>query len=225
MLTWSQKQENAQIPLIGDKAISFTGESTNGPINFPKDFGNKWKILLSHPKDFTPVCSSELLELAGLQSEFDKLNTALVVVSTDNLDQHKSWKESLETLNYQGNGPEKINFPLVADEKLAISAKYGMIHANSSTTQDVRGVFIISPDNIIRAVFFYPSSVGRNLDEIKRTLIALQTTKDNVVIPANWQPGQDVILSYLTPEEQKEVGKPNSNIYQVAWYMTFMKVR
>jgi peroxiredoxin (alkyl hydroperoxide reductase subunit C) len=122
-------------------------------------------------------------------------------------------------------GPEIINFPLVADESRQISMKYGMIHANSSTTKDVRGVFIIDPDNKIQAVFFYPTSVGRNLDEIKRTLIALQTTKDNVVLPADWQPGKDVILSYLTPEEQKEIGKPDSDIYQVAWYMTFMKMR
>jgi len=225
LLTWAQKHQNAQIPLIGDQAISFTGESTNGPVNFPQDFGNKWKILFSHPKDFTPVCSSELLELAELQPEFARLNTSLVVVSTDNLSQHKSWKESLETVNYQGQGLQKINFPIVADDSKAISMKYGMLHDNSSTTEDVRGVFIIDPDNKIQAVFFYPSSVGRNLDEIKRTLIALQTTKDNVVIPANWQPGKDVILSYLTPEEQKELGKPNSDIYQVAWYMTFMKVR
>jgi peroxiredoxin 2/4 len=225
MFTWAQKQVNVQIPLIGDQAITFTGESTNGPITFPTDFGNKWKILFSHPKDFTPVCSSELLELASLQSDFSKLNTALVVVSTDNLEQHKTWKESLETVNYQNQGLQKINFPLVADENKVISTEYGMLHAKESTTKDVRGVFIINPENKIAAIFFYPSSVGRNMDEIKRTLIALQTAKDNVVLPANWQPGNDVILSYLTPEEQAQVGKPNSDIYQVAWYLTFMKIR
>lgn len=225
MFAWSQKPANVQIPLIGDQAITFTGESTNGPINFPDDFGRKWKILFSHPKDFTPVCSSELLELASLQADFKSLNTAIVVVSTDNLEQHKTWKESLETVNYNGKGPQKIDFPLVADESKVISSEYGMIHANSSTTKDVRGVFIINPDNKIAAIFFYPSTVGRNMDEIKRTLIALQTTKDNVVLPANWQPGKDVILSYLTPEEQAQIGKPNSDIYQVAWYMTFMKMK
>jgi peroxiredoxin 2/4 len=225
MFTWAQKQVNVQIPLIGDQAITFTGESTNGPITFPTDFGNKWKILFSHPKDFTPVCSSELLELASLQSDFSKLNTALVVISTDNLEQHKTWKESLETVNYQGQGLQKINFPLVADENKVISMEYGMLHSKESTTKDVRGVFIISPQNKVEAIFFYPSNVGRNMDEIKRTLIALQTAKDNVVLPANWQPGNDVILSYLTPEEQAQIGKPNSDIYQVAWYMTFMKIR
>jgi peroxiredoxin 2/4 len=225
MFAWSQKLENVQIPLIGDQAITFTGESTNGPITFPDDYGRKWKILFSHPKDFTPVCSSELLELASLQKDFKNLNTAIVVVSTDNLEQHKTWKESLESVNYLGRGPEKIDFPLVADESKVISSEYGMLHANSSTTKDVRGVFIVNPDNKIAAIFFYPPSVGRNMDEIKRTLIALQTTKDNVVLPANWQPGKDVILSYLTPEEQQQVGKPNSDIYQVTWYMTFMKMR
>jgi peroxiredoxin 2/4 len=225
LLSWSQKLENVQIPLIGDQAIKFTGESTNGPITFPDDYGRKWKILFSHPKDFTPVCSSELLELASLQNDFKKLNTALLVISTDNLEQHDTWKKSLETVNYDGKGPQKIDFPLVADENKVISAEYGMLHPNSSTTKDVRGVFIIDPDNKIAAIIFYPSNVGRNMDEIKRALIALQTAKDNVVTPANWQPGKDVILSYLTPEQEQQVGKPNSDIYQVAWYMTFMKMR
>ena len=112
MFAWSQKIENVQIPLIGDQAIKFTGESTNGPITFPDDYGNKWKILFSHPKDFTPVCSSELLELASMQSDFKNLNTAIVVVSTDNLSQHKTWKESLETVNYDGKGLQKIDFLL-----------------------------------------------------------------------------------------------------------------
>src|SRR5512138_47670 len=140
MFAWSQKPENVQIPLIGDQAITFTGESTNGPITFPDDFGRKWKILFSHPKDFTPVCSSELLELASLQKDFKNLNTAILVVSTDNLEQHKSWKEALEKVNYEGKGPQQINFPLVADDKKIISAEYGMLHANESTTKDVRGV-------------------------------------------------------------------------------------
>ena len=223
-LAWSQKQKDMRIPLIGEQAISFTGESTNGIINFPDDYGKKWKILFSHPRDFTPVCSSELLELASLQNDFKELNAALVVVSTDNMSQHKSWKESLETVNYQNMGPLKIDFPLVADENMQISQKYGMLHSTSGNTKDVRGVFIISPDNIVEAIYFYPMSVGRNMDEIKRTLIALQTTEANVVTPANWEPGDDVILTYLTPEQEKSVGKAGSDIYQVAWYMTFKRI-
>ncbi len=220
---WSQTRFNEQIPLIGDTAIAFTAESTNGPITFPQDYGKKWKILFSHPKDFTPVCSSEILELAALQPDFNKLNTAVVVLSTDKLSMHKSWKESLETLDYQGMGPQKIDFPLVADASKAISREYGMLHDDSNTTRDVRGVFIIDPDNIIQAVYFYPMNVGRNMNEIKRTLVALQTARANVALPADWEPGKDVILEYPTPQEKAEIGKPNSDVYQVAWYMTFMK--
>jgi len=225
MAAWSQSQEIAKIPLIGEKAISFTAESTNGQITFPEDYGSKWKILFSHPKDFTPVCSSEILEMANLQAEFKKLNTALVVVSVDNLEDHKSWKESLENTNYRDRGTQKIDFPLVDDQSKQISKAYGMLQTTTNSSKDVRGVFIIDPNNVIQAMFFYPMTVGRNFDEIKRTLIALQTTKDALVIPANWQPGNDVMLSYLSPEEQKMIGKPNSNLYQLSWYMTFMKVR
>jgi peroxiredoxin 2/4 len=221
-LTWSQ---NNGIPLIGEKAPSFKAASTNGQINFPNDFGKSWKILFSHPKDFTPVCSSELLELANMQSDFDKLGVKLVVISTDNLDNHKKWKESLETIKYQGVAPQKIMFPLVADDNLSVSKSYGMLHAPSSTTKDVRGVFIIDPQNVVQAIYFYPMNVGRNLDEIKRTVIALQTAQDNVSIPANWQPGDDVILSYLNDEEKASIGKPNSAVYEVAWYMIFKKMK
>lgn len=222
-LTWSQN--STSIPLIGDKAPSFTAESTNGQITFPNDYGKKWKILFSHPRDFTPVCSSEILELANMQSDFEQLGVKLVVLSTDKLSQHKEWKASLESLNYQGAGTQQIKFPLVADETYAISKSYGMLHAPTSTTKDVRGVFIINPDNIVEAIYFYPMGVGRNLDEIKRTVIALQTAQNNIATPANWQPGDDVILSYLSDEDKVIMEKPGAPIYQVAWYLTLKKVR
>jgi len=220
---WSQN--TMSIPLIGDKAPSFTAESTNGQITFPGDYGKNWKILFSHPKDFTPVCSSELLELANMQSDFEQLGVKLVVLSTDKLSQHKLWKESLESINYQGVAPQKIKFPLVEDETYNISKLYGMLHAGTSTTKDVRGVFIINPDNIVEAVYFYPMSIGRNMDEIKRTVIALQTAQNNILTPANWQPGDDVILSYLTDEEKAIMKKANATIYEVAWYMIFKKMK
>jgi peroxiredoxin 2/4 len=222
-LTWSQN--HMSIPLIGDKAPSFTAESTNGRITFPDDYGKNWKILFSHPKDFTPVCSSELLELSQMQSDFDKLGVKLAVISTDNLENHNQWKASLETITYKGDAPQKISFPLVADDKLSISKSYGMLHTPSSTTKDVRGVFIIDPNNVVQAIYFYPMNVGRNMEEIKRTVIALQTAQENVLIPANWQPGDDVILSYLNDEEKASIGKPNSGIYEVAWYMIFKKMK
>lgn len=221
---WSQNREQIRIPLIGDKAISFKAESTNGNINFPDDFGKMWKILVSHPKDFTPVCSSELLELAAMQSEFKDLNAAVIVLSTDKLDQHKTWIESMKTINYRGMGMQEIKFPLVADENMEISMEYGMIHPSTNTTQNVRGVFIISPDNIVKYVSFYPMEVGRNTEEIKRTLVALQTVKDNIITPANWKPGDDVMLSYLNEGQKEEMEKPGAKIYQIAWFMTFMKL-
>jgi peroxiredoxin (alkyl hydroperoxide reductase subunit C) len=222
-LSWSQNSTN--VPLIGDKAPSFTAASTNGQITFPDDYGKKWKILLSHPKDFTPVCSSEILQLADMQKDFDKLNVQIVVLSADNIDQHKEWKSSLECINYKGEGAQKILFPIVADESLKVSKSYGMVHSAASSVKDVRGVFIIDPDNVVQAIYFYPMGVGRNLDEIKRTVIALQTVQANVVVPVNWQPGDDVILTYLTDQEKAEMSKPNPNIYQLAWYMTFKKMQ
>lgn len=220
---WSQDLYDRQVPLIGDKAVSFKAESTKGKIVFPDDFGSKWKILFSHPKAFTPVCSSELLELANISSDFEELNAEIIIVSTDKLSQHESWIESMETLDYNNMGKQKINFSLISDESRDISLKYGMIHPESSTTMSVRGVFIISPDNIIEYVSYYPMEVGRNINEIKRTLIALQTAKNNISTPANWEPGNDVMLSYLYDGQKDEMKKPGSKIYQVAWYMTFMK--
>lgn len=223
LLMWSQNQNS--IPLIGSKAPSFKAESTNGKINFPSDYGKSWKILFSHPQDFTPVCSSELLELAQLQDDFAALDVKLVVLSTDKLSQHVAWKESLESLEYQGRDPKKINFPIVADDNFEISRSYGMLHTPTSSNKDVRGVFVIDPDNVVQAIYFYPMNVGRNIDEVKRTVTALQSAQSNVSIPANWEPGDDVLLTYLTDQEKAEKAKAESNIYEVSWYMIFMRTR
>ncbi len=223
---WSQENKDMRIPLIGEMAPEFTAESTMGKINFPSDYYMKWKILFSHPGDFTPVCSSEFLELAALQEDFEKLNTRLVAISTDGLNSHLEWVKSMESINYKGRGPVKIKFPIVSDNTLEISRKYGMIHSYASTTRDVRGVFIIDPGDRIRAIFFYPFNVGRNLDEIKRTLVALQTTDDNKVLtPANWMPGQDVMIPSpkSTGDAEKMVRKADPDLYSVTWYMWFRK--
>lgn len=226
---WSQEQEkkearNFRIPLIGEIAPSFTAESTAGTVNFPDDYGRNWKILFSHPQDFTPVCSSEILELAHLQSEFDKLNTKLIVMSTDPLSTHTQWKKALEGLDYKGRTPSKIKFPLVDDENLVVSKAYGMIHAPSNTTRDVRGVFIIDPDNVIQAIYFYPVSVGRSTEELLRSVVALQTTaKGDVMTPADWKAGNDVFLPYLPGENDKKTSTTKDDIYQIAWFMTYKK--
>ena len=218
--------QETKIPQIGSQAPKFTAVTTNGTINFPKDFGDNWKIVFSHPKDFTPVCSSEILELAYAQEDFEKMGVKLIVISTDILEQHKSWKAALEEIPYKDREPVKIQFPLVADEGLEVSKLFGMIHNQESVSQNIRGVYFIDPDNEIRAIYFYPNEVGRNIEELKRTLVALQTTyeNDNTVTPANWQLGQDVIVPVLGKEDKAELGTPNSDFYQVAWFMTFKKM-
>lgn len=223
-------QVNAQdvsIPQIGVKAPSFTAKSTEGIINFPSDYGKKWKILFSHPKDFTPVCSSEILELAHEQKSFEKLGAQLVIVSTDVLQLHHSWKEALEEVDYPGREPVNIKFPLVADDEYRVSKLYGMIHSAESMSQNIRGVYFIDPENTIRSIQFYPNEVGRSVDELKRTLQALQQTyaENNVVTPVNWQPGDDVIIPVLSEEEKQNLGFPGSDYYQLAWFLTFRKAR
>lgn len=224
---WSQGKYTTRIPLIGEDAPSFTAESTNGQITFPDNFGSKWKILFSHPADFTPVCSSELLELAQMQNDFDKLDTKIAVISTDTLYKHQSWKKSLETLKYKGRDPVKINFPLIDDNSCYASKKYGMLHSPTSTVKDVRGVFIIDPKNKVRAIYFYPMEIGRNMDEIRRSIVALQTADSHKVLtPANWKPGDDVMIPHVnSPEEAKKLASGNNeDIYSVSWYMLFKKL-
>ncbi len=217
--------QGIEIPQIGSEAPSFIASSTNGEVNFPSDYGKSWKILFSHPKDFTPVCSSEILELAYAQESFEELGAQLLVLSTDILEQHNSWKASLEQLHYKDREPVKIDFPLISDNDLVVSKKYGMIHNAESTKKNIRGVYFIDPDNEIRAIYFYPNEVGRNVDEVKRTLLALQTTYANnsVVTPANWQQGDDVIVPVLTEAEKNSIGMPDSDLYKLSWYMVFKK--
>ncbi len=230
---YAQQEEKGkfQFPRLGETAPSFTGTSTMGTIHFPDDYFAKWKILFSHPADFTPVCSSEIVALASMQEEFEKLNTQLVVLSTDGLNSHVEWCRSLEKLNLDSYPSTKINFPLVSDVGLAISRQYGMIQESSSSTRDVRAVFIITPENKVAAIFYYPSNVGRNLEEIKRTVIALQTSeKYNVLTPVNWQKGQDVLLHAPASEaesdklEKKAASDSDRSIYKRDWYMWYRRL-
>jgi peroxiredoxin 2/4 len=220
-----QAAKTSGTPLIGANAPSFTAQSTTGTINFPSDFGANWKILFSHPKDFTPVCSSELLELAYEQESFEKLGAKLVVVSTDQLSQHYSWKSALEEIRYKDRETVKINFPLVDDNTFRVSNLYGMIHPEVSLGQNIRGVFFIDPENKVRAVFYYPNEVGRNIDELKRTLVALKATDNNknIVTGANWNPGDDYLVPVVTMEERNNVGKTGSDLYQYSWFMIYRK--
>jgi peroxiredoxin (alkyl hydroperoxide reductase subunit C) len=215
---------NFRVPLIGEYALPFTAESTSGTINFPLDFGEYWKIIFSHPMDFTPVCSTELLELSKLQAEFEKHTVKIIIVSTDPLETHLQWKKTLEHIEYKAYTKNEINFPLVDDSGLVIAKKYGMIHPESDNNRDVRGVFIIDTDNKIRAEFFYPQEIGRNMNEILRTVIALQTAdKNRVMTPANWNIGNDVLTPFPLKGKMPVKNKEDDEYYQVAWFLIFKK--
>ncbi len=222
MISAQRKEAVKGIPLIGHEAPAFKAQSTNGLINFPEDFGSSWKIIFAHPRDFTPVCSSEILELAHKQKEFSKLGAEILVVSTDNIDQHRSWKAALEELEFKGKSQVKIDFPLVADNTYTIAKSYGMLDV-LDPSRSIRGVFFIDPNNRVQAFSFYPNQVGRNTDEIKRTLLALQTVHqhERYSMPANWQPGDKVLVPYLTEEEEATLGRNDSKISRLSWFMTY----
>jgi peroxiredoxin (alkyl hydroperoxide reductase subunit C) len=228
--TGSFAQDNNQehFPMLGETAPSFVAETTQGKLHFPDDYFNKWKILFSHPADFTAVCSSEIIALATMQDDFEKLNTKIAVLSTDGLNSHIEWCHSLESMQLPGFPQVKIGFPLIPDVDLSISRMYGMIHKYTNTTKDVRGVFIIDPDNKVAAIFYYPSSVGRNLEEIMRTLIALQTAeKYSVLTPVNWKAGEDVMLqSPKSREESVKLEKKSGDgsYYKADWYIWYKKL-
>ena len=234
-LVWSQnasvsssgnnvEDRNFRIPLIGEKAPSFTAKSTNGVVNFPEDYGRSWKILFSHPADFTPVCTSEILELANLQGEFDELGVKLVVVSADPVDTHNQWKKAMEDLNYKDRKMVKISFPLVEDENLEVSKKYGMVHPLTNSTKAVRGVFIVDPDNNVEAIYFYPMNVGRSTDELVRMVTALQTSASaDALTPANWKAGNDLLLSFPPKSDPSTPNVVPEGYYSLAWFMWYKK--
>jgi alkyl hydroperoxide reductase subunit AhpC len=222
--------QNREIPLIGSEAPSFKAVTTNGKLAFPADYGDSWKILFSHPADFTPVCTSELLELANLQPKFKELGVQIAVISKDNVDMHQLWKQQLEELDYRNRGKIKIEFPLIDDSNLKISREYGMLHEPTSTNRDIRGVFIIDKNNIVRSVNFYPMQVGRNLNEVVRLVEALQTTDESMVYtPANWEKGDDVIIPYYpfanAEEEASAAAEGKDDYYPMGNRVWFKNVK
>lgn len=192
----SSSKNNYTLPLIGDDAPVFTAESTQGTINFPADYDGKWVILFSHPADFTSICTSELAVFAAMDEEFKSLNAELLGVSVDSISSHLAWlkniQDKIEFHNYKG---QQINYPLIADIKMSVAKKYGMIQPNASDTKAVRAVFFIDPKAKVRAIIYYPLTNGRNFEEIKRLLIAMQTTdKFGVGTPADWKVGEEVMV-------------------------------
>lgn len=196
------------LPLIGDKAPAFMAETTQGIINFPEDYHGHWTILFSHPADFTPVCTTEFILFAQLADEFEALNTRLLGLSVDSLSSHIAWLYAIEEqVKFHGLDHIHIPFPLIADLSQDIARKYGMIHPGSGTTKTVRAVFFIDPLGIIRTILYYPTTTGRNFDEILRILISLQTADAfGISTPANWRPGDDVITNNPTtvPDAQRQ---------------------
>ncbi|MGI6369667.1 MAG: peroxiredoxin [Candidatus Kapaibacterium sp.] len=184
------------MPRIGDVAPAFTAKTTQGEINFPKDFKGKWTILFSHPADFTPVCTTEFMTFGKMAKEFEDLNCQLIGLSIDGLFSHIAWLRTIqEKIDYKGMKNIEIKFPLIDDISMKVANLYGMIQPNASTTSAVRAVFYIDPKGIIRAIMYYPSSLGRNFDELKRILIGLQTVDNfGVALPADWRPGDEVIV-------------------------------
>src|SRR6202166_3889135 len=198
---------------INSEAPNFTAETTQGKINFHEWIGDGWAILFSHPKDFTPVCTTELGYMAGLQPEFAKRNTKIIGLSVDPVTSHGKWAADIEET--QGH---KVNYPMIGDPELKVAKLYDMPPAESGTTSEgrtaadnatVRTVFVIGPDKKIKLMLIYPMSSGRNFDEVLRALDSIQlSAKHNVATPVNWKPGQDVIIPTSVSEEQAKQKYP-----------------
>ena len=184
------------MPRIGEHAPEFTAVSTQGTINFPKDYEGKWVIFFSHPADFTPVCTSEFMTFANMQKQFNEANCELLGLSIDGLYSHIAWLRTIkDKIEFKGMKNIEVKFPLIEDITMDVAKKYGMIQPGESSTKAVRAVFFIDPKGIIRAMIYYPLSMGRNFDELKRALIAMQTADTySIATPADWQPGDDVIV-------------------------------
>ncbi|UFP93059.1 peroxiredoxin [Gloeobacter morelensis] len=175
---------------LGDKVPDFTQESTEGPIQFYDWAGDSWVVLFSHPKDFTPVCTTELGEVAKLKPEFAARGVKVIALSVDDVDSHNSWAQDIEET--QGTA---LNFPVLADADRKVSDLYDMIHPNANDTLTVRSVFVIDPNRKLRLTLTYPASTGRNFDELLRVIDSLQLTENySVATPANWQDGEDCVI-------------------------------
>lgn len=205
-----------KFPLIGDIAPDFYASTTNGPINFPQDFKGNWVVFFSHPSDFTPVCTTEFIKFQQDINEFKKMNTKLLGLSVGALSSHLAWLDAIEKMP---NGI-KIDFPLIDDLDKSIATKYGMIQPRASDTSAVRAVFIIDTKSVIRTILYYPAILGRNIDEIKRIVLALQVSeKFKVAMPVNWVPGADVLN--FAPNNTKDMRKQNKNSI---WFIKYKKL-
>jgi alkyl hydroperoxide reductase subunit AhpC len=189
---------------LGDDAPNFTAETTDGTIDFYDWKGDSWAVLFSHPKDFTPVCTTELGYTAKLKPEFEKRNVKIIGLSVDPLESHQKWSKDIEDAS--GYAP---NFPMIADADRKVSDLYDMVHPNASETTTVRSVFVIGPDNKVKLTITYPASTGRNFDEILRVIDSLQLTANySVSTPVNWKQGEDVIIAPAISDEDAKAKFP-----------------
>ena len=219
-------EEMKRLPLIGDKAPEFTALTTNGRVNFPEDYKGKWVLFFSHPSDFTPVCTTEFMTLASMKEEFAAMNVELLGLSVDSLYSHIAWVRAIESYEWKGMKNIKIDFPVIADLNTKVSTLYGMLQPNVSSTQAVRAVFVIDPEGIIRSIVYYPLTTGRNFDEIKRMIQALQKADEaHCSTPADWRPGDDVIISAPVTCEAAAAGMASEaeDEYALDWFLRFKK--
>lgn len=215
------------MPKIGDKAPEFKAVTTQGEVNFPKDYKGSWVIFFSHPADFTPVCSSEFMTFASMQKKFNDSNCKLIGLSVDGLYSHIAWLRTLkEKIKYKGMKNVEVKFPLIEDITMEVSKKYGMIQEGESSTKAVRAVFFIDPKSIIRTILYYPLSLGRNFDEIYRVLVGLQAADEyHVAMPADWRPGDDVIVPTAgSCGVAKERMKNKKDIHCYDWFFCTKKL-
>ncbi|WP_416986189.1 peroxiredoxin [Streptomyces sp. T028] len=218
MTVSDQSQPNppahAGLPLIGDPAPDFQAESTYGPVRL-SDYAGRWLVLFSHPADFTPVCTTEFVAFTELADEFAARDAALLGNSVDSVHSHLAWTRAIEE-----RLGVRIPFPIIADLDMRVSRAYGMLHPNTSGTAAVRAVFVIDPEQTVRAVLYYPMNAGRMIPEILRLLDALQTSdRDGVSCPANWHQGEDVVLGAPRTQAELEARLADGSVKLTDWYL------
>jgi len=219
--------QSSSLPLIGEEAPSFEAETTQGPIRFPDDFKGHWVVFFSHPADFTPVCTTEFMTFASMEPEFEKLNCKLLGLSIDSTYSHIAWLRTIkEKIEYKGMKGVEVNFPVISDLTMEVAKAFGMLQPGASNTQAVRAVFIIDPEAKVRAILYYPLSNGRNMQEVKRLVIAMQHSDEhNIATPANWEIGDEVIVpppgSCGTAKDRME--KPDPDVHCLDWFLCLKK--
>ncbi|HEX7340204.1 MAG TPA: peroxiredoxin [Rhodanobacteraceae bacterium] len=203
---------------LGQVAPNFTADTTAGQITFHDFAKGQWKVLFSHPKDFTPICTTEFAQFTRRSKEFEKRNAQLIGLSVDSVESHEGWKKDIQDVA----GGTEVPFPIIADPDLAIAKEYGMFHPEADALVTVRSVFLIDPNNKARVILTYPPSIGRNVDEILRSLDALQQSdKQGVSIPVDWQPGDKVVVSPKLSDADVEAKYPGQ-VTKVKDYLRFV---